>query len=228
MTFPLFPFPSLPSASVSRDLVAEDILTVAPTREPLDIEEVKKQRRFSTVALDTRFDSWISAAREQFEEKTGLQLITATRVCLLERCPIQPRIYVRRAPLQSIVSVTYLDSSGDVQTMDADTYEMFPPVRQVGGFPNPGGVQLVGSATWPTTADRAGAVRVTYVAGYGNAPGAVPELINYALMQYVGDYHRFAENQTDASQVQALPIGSSMVERLALGAMIPIGRMTRW
>ncbi len=210
-----------------RDIHSEDVLLVAPLLEPLDIEEVKKQRRFSATTLDTRFDVWVSSARQQFEEESGLQLITATRQCLLDAFPIQPLITVSRAPVQAIVSVEYLDASGDLQTMSDADFEVFPPTPTKGVYASPGGVHLVGSASWPTSADRAGAVRVTYTCGFGDAPGDVPELIAYALMQYVGDMHRWSENMTEKPAVLS-PIGSVMVRRNASGMMLNPRRMTRW
>lgn len=228
MTWPIYTWPpTLASSSPARDIVCDDILTVAPTVEPLDIEEVKKQRRFSTTSLDTRFDKWVSAARQQFEQQTGLQLITATRVFLMERFPIQAAIRFWRAPVQSIVSVEYLDSNGTLQTMDAATYEVYPPYVSK-DVVNPGGVQLAANASWPSSADRQGAVRITYRAGFGNTPADVPELIkDYALMQYIGDFHRFTENQTEA-EVYTLPMGVAMIMQNVSGQMTPVTRMTRW
>lgn len=225
--WPPYPWPVPTTPEPGRDILCEDILTVAPTIEPLDLEEVKKQRRFSTTTLDTRFDAWISAARQQFEQQTGLQLITATRVFLMDRFPIQSVIRFWRAPVQSIVSVVYLDASGAEQTMDAAEYAVYPPYVSKDTV-NPGGVQLVADTSWPTSLDRQGAVRITYQAGFGNAPADVPELIkDYALMQYIGDFHRFTENQTEAA-VFTLPMGVEMIMRNVHGHMTPVTRMTRW
>lgn len=230
MTWPVWPsgtWPSAATAATGRDIVCEDILLIAPTIEPLDLEEVKKQRRFSSTSLDTRFDAWISAARQQFEQLTGLQLITATRVFLMERFPIQPSIRFWRAPVQSVESITYLDGSGVEQTLDPASYEAYPPFVSKEAV-NPGGVQLLANASWPTSLDRPSAVRITYKAGFGDAPGDVPELIkDYALMQYIGDFHRFTENQSEAETFE-LPIGVQMVLRTCLGRMTPVTRLTRW
>ncbi len=210
-----------------RDIACEDVLVTPPLVEPLDLDEVKKQRRFSSTTLDTRFDVWISAARQQFEEESNLQLITATRMFLMDAFPIQPLITVNRSPVQQIVSVEYLNDSGVVQTMDAAEYELFPPTVTRGVYASPSGVHLVGDASWPTAAVRAGAVRVTYIAGFGDAPGDVPELIAYALMQYVGDFHRWSENMTERP-ANLTPVGSVMVRRNAAMFMWNARRMTRW
>lgn len=213
---------------IPRDIVCEDILVTPPRVEPIDLDEVKKQRRFSSTSFDTRFDSWISAARQQFEEETGLQLITATRMFLMETFPAQPIIGFWRAPVQSITSLVYAGSDGVDVTMDAADYAVWPSTVPKGPYPNPGGVQLAVGGSWPTSADRAGAVRITYQAGFGDAPGDVPEIIReYALLQYIGDFHRWAESQTEKS-TSLLPIGVGLIRRQASMSMTPVRRLTRF
>ena len=196
----------------------EDRLVEAPSLEPLDLEEIKKQRRFSSTSLDTLFDLWNSAARQKFEEDTGLQLITAQRVFLLDEIPVDTKIMFSRGPVQSIVRVDYIDSSGDVQELDASTYEMIPGIPLVDTYPTPGGIQLINGASWPTVDDRAQSLRIYYMAGYGNTLGSVPELIKYALYQYIGHFHRFSEEVAD-KELYFLPMGARQVVFEAKGRM---------
>ena len=219
---------TLPNTQVGRDIVCEDILVTPPLVEPVDLDEVKKQRRFSSTSLDTRFDGWISAARQQFEEETGIALITQTRLFLMETFPIQDAIGFWRAPVQSITSIAYGEPGSPDTEMDPADYEVFPTTVTKGPYPNPGGVRLVTGASWPTTDDRPGAVRITYQAGFGDAPGDVPELIrDYALMQYIGNYHKWAESMSEKS-VSLLPLGVAELKRQASLMMTPTRRMTRW
>ena len=220
-----------------RDILWEDAYVVPPTVEPLTIETVREQRRITSRSLDARLDAWRRAARQQFEEETGLQLITATRHFTLERFPVQPAIEVGRAPVQTVLSVSYLDSTGARQVMDSTQYEPFPqtafpedspPTLQAyGPYATPGGIQLVTGASWPTSADRAGAVRIVYQAGFGDTPDTIPELLRYALLQYVGDFHRWDSNQAEGA-VAVLPIGTMMIRRQAAGMMRSTRRLTRW
>jgi len=200
------------------DIPYEDRLVTAPTMEPLDLEEVKKQRRFSATSLDTLFDTWIASARQQFEEETGLQLLTAGRVFLLDEVPAQSVIMVGRGPVQSIDAVTYLDSDGVEQTFDAANYAMVPPMATVDTYPQPGGLRLASGSTWPTATTQTHCLRIAYTAGYGDAPGSVPEIIRYALMQYVGSFHQQGEETTD-KELYCLPVGAQMVIREAKGHM---------
>lgn len=217
------------SSSVGRDIVCEDNRVTDPLVLPVDLDEVKKQRRFSGTSLDTRFDGWTNAAVQQFEEETGLALITQTRLFTMDCFPVQTMISFWRAPVQSIVSVAYGEVGSPETVMDAEDYEVFPATVPKGPYPNPGGIRLVSGASWPSmTDDRPGAVRITYQAGFGDAPGDVPELIrDYALMQYIGDFHKWAENQTE-KPTSLLPIGAGMIRRQASMMMTPVRRLTRW
>lgn len=224
----------------ARDIQWEDRLLVAPKGEPLDLADVKIQRRLPATpsAFDVRFAEFIAAARQQLEEETGLQLLTATRQCLLETFPIQRTITVGRGPVQIVTRVAYLDATGVEQTLDPATYTTFPPpaaegspsIPALGGpFARPGGIQLAATATWPAALDQPGAVRITYLAGFGDTADTVPALLKYALHQYVGDFHRFAENQVENIKTDSIaPIGSTMVTRRALTLMLSPARMTRW
>jgi hypothetical protein len=155
----------------------------------------------------------------------------------MERFPMQPAISVGRAPVQTILSVRYTDASLVRQELDPAEYELFPQtaaaedsppnLRAYGPYPTPGGIQLVTGAAWPTSADRAGAVRIVYQAGFGDTPDTIPELLRYALLQYVGDFHRWSENQAEGS-VAVLPIGTMMIRRQAAGMMRSARRLTRW
>jgi uncharacterized phiE125 gp8 family phage protein len=220
-----------------RDILWEDVYLIPPAVEPLTLETVREQRRITSESLDARLDAWRQAARQQFEEETGLQLITATRQFSMERFPMQPAISVGRAPVQSILSVSYTDASLVRQELDLSQYEQFPQTLATedsppslgiyGPYPTPGGIQLVPGAAWPTSADRAGAVRIVYQAGFGDTPETIPELLRYALLQYVGDFHRWSENQTEGA-VAVLPIGTMMIRRQAAGMMRAARRLTRW
>lgn len=196
----------------------EDRLVTGPTLEPLDLEEVRKQRRFSSTSIDTLFDLWMGAARQQFEEETGLQLLTATRVFLLDEWPQWSCIYFNRGPVQSIVSVTYVDGDGAEQTMDAADYAMMPPLATVDTYPTPGGIQLASGGSWPSAGTQKQAIRIQYVAGFGSAPGAVPEIIRQALYLYVGSFHQQGEESSD-KELFTLPVGVQMVIREAKGHM---------
>lgn len=184
----------------AREIRHEDYLVRGPETEPLDLGEVKKQRRFSSASLDTLFEMWIGASRMQFEEESGLQLLTALRCFALDEPPGDSRIQLGRAPVQSIHSVVYDDEHGVEQTFDPANYRLAPP-RSLDTYPTLSYVELRPSCSWPSvSAGLSLALRINYWAGYGDEPSAVPSIITYALMMFVGTAHRFGEQVTAESR----------------------------
>lgn len=187
-------------------IACSDYLLVEPVREPLDLDFVKLQRRFPSDELDTLFELWIRSARQHFESATGRQLMTATWAYSLDAFPAARGLELPHPPLQSVTSVEYDDGSGVMQALDPASYAVDAPS---GLHPPRGTITLASGASWPTTAYQASkAVRITYIAGYGDDPLDVPDLIRQGLFLLVGHYHKFAEAVTnDPNNVVELPIG---------------------
>ncbi len=183
-----------------------DTQITGPTASPVDLAEVKKQRRFSSTTLDTLFDLWIRSAVQYWEGETGQQLITSTWEYWLDAFPWQREIEIPHPPLQTIVSVKYDDGNGDEQTLDDDTYRVLAPSEHRGIL------ALKPGQTWPGVADQTMAVRIRYRAGFGDTADTVPELTKYALMMLVGHFHKFAEEVSEArANILLLPIGATDV-----------------
>jgi hypothetical protein len=85
------------------------------------------------------------------------------------------RIELAKPPLIEVLSITYIDSNGDVQTMDEADYHV---VRKVGPKCRRSVIELVEGGSWPSTRLQADAVTVTYRAGYVEEPGVSPEVTN--------------------------------------------------
>lgn len=98
----------------------------APEAEPLTLEAAK--RHLSIDASDDSFDAligedYLPAARAHVESITGSKLVEqvlsaqAASWADLARLPF--------GPVQSITSITYTDTAGDAQTLDAADYELW-------------------------------------------------------------------------------------------------------
>lgn len=178
-------------------ILSREHLIAGPAVEPLSLDFVKKQRRFTSSSLDSLFDLWISTARQYFERQTSRQLITATWEYWLTSFPYQGSIELPRPPLQSVVSITYDDANGDEQTIDSGDYKMIAPS---GDYCSPGHVTLNSGSSWPSHAcpsvglSRSNALRIRYKAGYGNADTDVPAIIRSCLLNIVGDCHKYGED----------------------------------
>lgn len=161
-------------------------VTVAPTSEPVTLAEARLQCGIADEAAgyhDPKLLSLIKAARIYCERATGKAFITQTIKLTRDRFPCEKECYVirlPRQPLASVTSVKYDDTTGTEQTMSASDYVVDTACE-------PGRIGLTLGATWPLTIDQLGAVRVTYVAGYGAAT-AVPETIKHAMLMLVSHW----------------------------------------
>ena len=84
------------------------------------------------------------------------------------------RITLPLPPLYSVVSISYVDSEGDTQTLSTDDYTVFTPTD------SPGFVELAYNESWPSTRAVPDAVTIRFIAGYANAasvPAAVKEAV---------------------------------------------------
>jgi hypothetical protein len=100
----------------NRETMAYKIIT-QPTVEPVTLAEAKIQCRADGNELDSLLTGVIiPAARRSAEHETGRALCTQTRELVLDAFPADFELY--GSPIQSVVSVKYLDESGNEQTLD--------------------------------------------------------------------------------------------------------------
>ena len=171
------------------------IRIAAPASEPLDLATAKLHCRVDGSDDDTLITALIVAAREQAEHETGRALVTQTWELVHDAFP--EAFVLRRAPIQSVTSLKYLDSaSGAEQTLDPADYLLDKDSEP--GYVVPG----YGNA-WPSTWPVPNAVRCRYVCGYGNA-AAVPQAIKQWLLLAIGTM--YAQRETAAAiQMNSLP-----------------------
>jgi hypothetical protein len=201
-------------------------LITPPADEPITVDEAKASLRVTSDVDDGHISLLITAARELVETITRRQLITATWLMMLDsfktpvagmyydafRVPMPPQaigatpfgsisypysvVYLPRPPVQSVTSVQYLDTDGDLQTFASNQYVTDVASEPARIMPPPGVV-------WPTTMAEINSVMVTYVAGYGTRT-AVPARFKLAIMHLVGHWYLHRENVTDLS-LSAVP-----------------------
>jgi uncharacterized phiE125 gp8 family phage protein len=176
--------------------------TVGPNDEPLSLTEVKLHLRLTSDLEDALLLLYMQAAREEVERVTRRQLMTATWTLSLDSftCNI---IKLPRAPLQSVTSITYLDTDGDSQTLATTVYG-------VDTLSEPGRVYLKTGQSWPSTYDQLNAITITYVAGWATY-AQVPSPLKRLILLLVGHMYEHRE----ASVEKALALIPEGVERLA-------------
>lgn len=161
------------------------IRIVAPAVEPLTLAEAKLHCRVDGSDEDALITALIVAAREQAEHETGRALVTQTWELVHDEFP--EAFVLRRAPIQSVTSLKYLDdATGAEQTLDPADYLLDKDSE-------PGYVVPAYGKAWPATWPVPNAVRVRYVCGYGLA-AAVPVAIKQWMLLAIGTM--YAQRET--------------------------------
>lgn len=146
--------------------------TTAPAAYPITLDEAKAQCAVLHSDEDALIASYIAAATgylDGFNGILGKCMITQEWALTL---PAFPSVVVLPLqPVQSVVSITYLDDNEALQTLDSAEYRLFDRC-----------IEAVNS--WPSTASRSDAVTVTFSAGYG-APSDVPEPLRAVVLLMV-------------------------------------------
>ena len=169
------------------------VLVTAPTVEPVSLDEAKALCRIDTTADDVLVSGLITAARKYGEVCTRRQFCTATWKMSLDSFytgPVsgayddlrlsQPQaigatpfgspgyrwltsIRIPVPPLQSVTTLTYVDTNGVTQTLD-------PTLYIVDANSETGRITPAFSTPWPYTRSVINAVNITFVAGYAYSP----------------------------------------------------------
>ena len=157
-------------------------LVTPPAEEPVSLIDAKLHLRVDFDEDDTLIASLITAARLAAETLTGRQFTTARWKMVLDSFPGpslmgvpagQPftlpghAILLPKCPVQSVVSINYLDMGAVLQTMPAATYT-------VDNACEPARITPVFGQIWPICLPQIGAVSVIFDAGYGTAAEVPP------------------------------------------------------
>lgn len=150
-----------------------------PAVEPVTLEQVKNHSRITHI----EDDSWLLMAMvvaRQFVEKTcELSLITQTRRTTFDGFR-KPWLTLAYGPTISISSIQYYDQTNTLQTLAS---------YQAALESNPCLIVPEAGQSWPQTMpNKIDAVKVTYVAGYGD-PENVPAALRQAILLLVDHWY---------------------------------------
>lgn len=168
-----------------------------PAAEPVLLADAKLQCSIDGNDLDAIVADKIASARDECEHELERALITQTWERVLDEFPVS-EIALGMPPVQSIVSVRYIDLNGQAQTLDPSQYVLDSDTL-------PGFVLPADGVTWPATKDAAGAVRVRFVCGYGDTHAAIPRAIREWLLVRVASMVQFRSEHIVGTIVTALP-----------------------
>lgn len=176
-------------------------LITPPAAEPLTVWDLEHHLKvdLSYVSEQEYVSGLIKAARGYAEGVLQRALVTQTWEMVGDALPTDGKISIPRPPLQSVESITLIDSEGAEHTVDPASYV-------VETTETPGRVVRVAGRPWPSVTLRAaGAVRVRFVAGYGG-PEAVPERIKQAMTLLIGHWYENREAVVIGTVVTEIPM----------------------
>lgn len=149
----------------------EAALVTAPASTPITVAQAKDELRIDTSDHDTRLTRYVAAATAFVQAMTGTRCVTQT---VDMKCDDWADLSaLPLGPVQSITSLTYVDTAGATQTVSTDVYE----ARLTGLAPH---LVLKFQQFWPV-AQFGSQITVRAVVGYT----AVPDDMQSALLVLV-------------------------------------------
>jgi len=175
-------------------------VVAAPSAEPVSLAEAKLHLRVDAAVTDedSTITAMIVAARAHIENYTGLAIATQTIELLTDRWDDMALLPV--APVQS-ATIAYLDQSGATVTLDASAYAL------VGSASLQPAIVPAVNAIWPSTADRADAIKLTLACGYS----APPEPVKLAIRMLVAQWFVNREAMVVAPSIEEIPVGIAAI-----------------
>lgn len=168
-----------------------EILTTAPTEEPVTLAEAKKHLEVDHTDDDTLITAYIQAARQYVERYTSRAIMAQTWTAYLDG--FASEINIHRSPVLDVTAIQYLDGNGAQQTLSSSVYRLDAPG---------GRITLENGQSWPAILSVTNAVEIAYRAGYRDTAaspkvGTVPPDVIHAIKLLVGTFYRFRETVID-------------------------------
>lgn len=158
-------------------------LVTGPDVEPFLAAEAKTFANITESAHDTLITELIKAARRAAEARTNRAFITQTWELYLDDFPCSDEIEIPLPPLQEVSSVQYIAPGGSsYSTLATTEYEVDTKAQ-------PGRIRLADGKAWPSTKEALNAVKITFIAGYGDAGSNVPSELMIGMKLLVAHYY---------------------------------------
>lgn len=194
------------------ELNLEPKVIIEPSREPLTLAQVKEHCRVSTTEQDAKLTRLIKVAREAAEKYMNRCLIQRTLRWYSSSWPTDRLIVMPTCPVQSIVSVSYVDEDGADQVLDPAKYKLIADDSDAY-------LVLARTETWPyLDIDNPQAVVIDFVAGYEStgSPGdaglyKIPSPIIEAMLMQISDLNEIREEHVIGTTIEEFsPVGQML------------------
>jgi len=192
-------------------LPAETVkVTTAPALEPVTLTETKLHLRVDHSTEDDLITRLIAAARRYCEQVSQRAFVNQSLTGGIDYWPYDGVIRLPYPPLSSVTSIKYTDSAGTEHTLANTVYGVDTKI---------GLIYLRQDQQWPSATLRSyDPITIVWVAGYGAAAAAVPDIYKQAIMLLVGHLY---ENREAVVAQQGITMGTLP---LALDALLMVDR----
>jgi len=153
-----------------------------PASFPITLQQVKEWTRVKVNTSDAELSGLIQAATGSAESIMNRPIINRSYTQTMDFLP--SIIQLQEVKVQSVTSITYLDTDGIQQTLAADQYRI-----DFGSLYKRASIEPAHSITWPNVRNVSGSVIITYVAGFGEDLNDVPADVQQAIAYLVGHYY---------------------------------------
>lgn len=171
--------------------------------DPVTLAEAKAWAKVEISDDDDLITALITTATTWMERATNRKFIDAAD--LVERFDrFFNEMQLPLSPLDSVTTVQYIDSNGDLQTLSNTVYDVDTSVE-------PGVVRLGFNQVWPITRTTPNAVIITYKVGYGATAADTPEELKSAIKMLVAHWYEHREAATDGREVKTIPFAVESV-----------------
>ena len=178
-------------------------LVTGPATASLTLAEVKAHLRIDADDEDTLLTNLIHTAEAHVDGlgDLGRAMITQSWAQYVDQNPGWVKLSM--TPVQSLTSVEYYDSDGALQTATVGDFELWRDGDFMWCKPKD-------NAQWPQADTRPDAIKITYVAGYGDAASDIPESVRTAMLMLIGHLYEHREAVTEA-KVMTTPMAYEML-----------------
>ena len=161
-------------------------VVTAAAKLPVTLDEAKQQCRVDFDDDNAIIVDYLNAATNRCQLAARRTFITTTYDGYFDAWPNR-EIEFPLPPLQSVTGVYYTDEDGNETEYSSDNYI-------VDTTSTPGRLRFKSTATAPSvTLQEINAVRIRFVAGYGDDGGDVPRIYHQAIKMLTGHYYENRE-----------------------------------
>lgn len=152
----------------------QPVLVTAATMPAVSVSALKMHARIDHSHEDSLLADYISAASRMVEDDAEIALMTSTWAVYLDDFPCW-EIELRKPPVKSITSITYVDTANATQTLSASAY-------RADLHHKPARVEPAYQTIWPVARYQSNTVVVTFVAGETTPSAINPNAIQAIKM----------------------------------------------